>query len=198
MSRFKPRESENNNSLSSSKKLKNNSKKSKWSRDISNYFGSHFVKYPNKTENLQTLGAQSCQKMATLIHSRASRILYFALCRSNKNGEMNWRQLRTTSTSDPKRDLKLGRLRWNRASPLTHEAFSPLICIAPQSASQNGLIWFGRVCITETFIEITDPVAYIQSWTSLWDFLSFDLRCIKVIRSKNIPIHKLEGRKFTS
>ena len=35
---------------SSSNKLKNKSKKSKWSRDFSNYFGSQFVKKLNKTE----------------------------------------------------------------------------------------------------------------------------------------------------
>ena len=41
--------------------------------------------WPNRTENLPTLRAQSCQKKATLIHSWASRILYFALRRSNNS-----------------------------------------------------------------------------------------------------------------
>ena len=36
-----------------------------------------------QAKNLQTLRAQSCQKKSTLIHSWASRILYFALRRSN-------------------------------------------------------------------------------------------------------------------
>ena len=62
-----PHENLYHGQASSSKKLKNKSKKSKWSRDISNYFGSQFVKKLNKTENLKNLpSAQTCPQKSNL------------------------------------------------------------------------------------------------------------------------------------